>query len=177
MGNTISCSCQGPLGRDPRVLVHSAEAGALSAVAAIVAAHPQQLVNSTVFGCNTAWHKAAKAGHVAVLEELAAAVARHWAAAQCASAGAATPKAGGDVQRSLPGSCPPHSTDRSRQRTCPLMHLGSTAEAIVTRLINRGNAKGSTPLMLASSGGHTDAVSWLLKHGALRSVLCDGSRS
>lgn len=48
-----------------------------------------------------------------------------------------------------------------------VLRLGTSAADVVTRLINKSNVKGFTPLMLACSGGHTDVVVWLIKHGAL----------
>jgi ankyrin repeat protein len=53
-----------------------------------------------------------------------------------------------------------------------VMRLGTTPADVVTRLLNKSNVKGCTPLMLACSGSHTEAVSWLIKHGAQHSRPC-----
>jgi hypothetical protein len=53
-----------------------------------------------------------------------------------------------------------------------VLRLGTSAADVVTRLINKSNVKGFTPLMLACSGGHTDVVAWLIKHGASWAASC-----
>lgn len=155
MGNAASAAAGGcapsVVGRraDPaKELLRLAEAGDASSACSILVVDARYLTHASVFGGNTAWHKAAKAGRVAVLDAMAGLITRHFD-------GAAPAPASKDVG--------------GEQRAC-MLRLGVSARDVIKRLINKPNLKGATPLMLACAGCHTDAVAWLLKHGAARSA-------
>jgi ankyrin repeat protein len=57
-------------------------------------------------------------------------------------------------------------TSEGGVRAASVLKLGGSAADAVRRLINKPNTKGTTPLILACAGGHTDAAAWLIRHGA-----------
>lgn len=142
MGNSVShCT---PVNRrtDPgKELLRCAEAGDTQLLSLILNGDARYLLHSSVFGGNTAWHKAAKAGKLEVLEAMEQLITKQFEGQQ-------------DV------CC----KDISDLRLV-ILRLGSNPLDITRRLINRANLKGVTPLMLACMGGHTNVVAWLLKHG------------
>jgi hypothetical protein len=146
MGNTASghataggSSMSARVADPGKELLRSAEQGEASIVAWILASDAHYLSHSSVFGGNTAWHKAAKAGRVEVLEAMEQVVQQQFTA----------------------------HTRHPRELMAPykLARLGSSAADVLARLVNKANLKGITPLMLACAGCHTDVVAWLLKHG------------
>ncbi|WIA09414.1 hypothetical protein OEZ85_008819 [Tetradesmus obliquus] len=147
MGNTASAhaaaggsSMSARIADPGKELLRSAEQGEANVVAWILATDVHYLSHSSVFGGNTAWHKAAKAGRVEVLEAMEQVVQEQFTMASKPS-------------REL---MPPYR----------LARLGSSTADVLARLVNKANLKGITPLMLACAGCHTDVVAWLLKHGA-----------
>lgn len=138
MGNTQSAViCRRP--DAAKELLRAAEAGDVQALDSTLQADVRLLFHYSVFGGNSAWHKAAKGGHAAVLDALEAAVQRQYEQ---------------------------DSKDLNEILKPSVLRLGTSAADVVTRLINKSNVKGFTPLMLACSGHHTEVVSWLIKHGA-----------
>lgn len=139
MGNTQSAvtSCGRP--DVAKELLRAAEAGDVQVISSMLQADGRLLLHYSVFGGNSVWHKAAKGGHAALLEALELAVKKQYE------------QDNKDVYEVLKPS---------------ITRLGSSAAEAVTRLINKANVKGFTPLMLACSGNHTEAVAWLIKHGA-----------
>lgn len=137
MGNTHSAViCR----RDShKELLRAAEAGDAQVLNSLLRSDARLLFHYSVFGGNSAWHKAAKGGHAAVLEALEAAVQRHYE------------QDNKDLNEILKPS---------------VLRIGTTAADVVARLVNKSNVKGFTPLMLACSGNHTEVVAWLIKHGA-----------
>jgi ankyrin repeat protein len=139
MGNTHSAViCRRP--DSAKDLLRAAEAGDVQALKTLLCSDARLLLHYSVFGGNSAWHKAAKGGHAAVLEALEAAVQRHYE------------QDNKDLTEILKPS---------------VLRMGTTAADVVARLVNKSNVKGFTPLMLACSGNHTEVVAWLIKHGAL----------
>lgn len=139
MGNIYSTAagCRGP--DVAKELLKHAAAGDVDALNSVLDDNSRLVSHYSVFGGNSAWHKAAKSGNVPVLEALEAAVLRQYELG---------------------------SKDLSETLSKPgVLRLGSSGPDAVTRLINKSNIKGFTPLMLACSGSHTAAVSWLIKHG------------
>eukprot|EP00775_Hariotina_reticulata_P011021 gene11021-11175_t len=143
MGNSVSHCTSVNRRTDPgKELLRCAEAGDTQLLSLILNGDARYLLHSSVFGGNTAWHKAAKAGKLEVLEAMEQLITKQFEGQQ-------------DV------SC----KDISDLRLV-ILRLGSNSLDITRRLINRANLKGVTPLMLACMGGHTNVVAWLLKHGA-----------
>lgn len=126
-----------------KALLRCAEAGDVVELGALLECDARGVLHSSVFGGNTAWHKAAKGGRADVLEALRGAVLRQYE------------RDSKDVAAEPPGRP-------------SVLRLGGSAGDAVARLINKANMKGCTPLMLAAAGGHTDAAAWLIKHGARR---------
>ncbi len=79
------------------------------------------------FGRNTAWHKASKGGKLPVLKSMANVVTRQFDPAKDLDAAAAV-----------------------------LQKLGGTPKEVMGKLLNVGNSRGYTPLMLACRGGYTE---------------------
>lgn len=129
---------------DPgKELLRCAERGDANVVSLIIACNPGFLSHSSVFGGNTIWHKAAKAGRVEVFEA---------------------------IEHALKQAYETTSKDLSTS-SCSIRRLGSSSSDVIKRVINKPNLKGVTPLMLACAGSHTEAVAWLLKHGELLRLL------
>lgn len=147
MGNAHSAvgSCRRP--DAAKELLRAAEAGDVHALNSMLQSDSRLLFHYSVFGGNSAWHKAAKGGHAAVLEALEAAVQRQYEH---------------------------DNKDLAEVLKPTVLRLGTTPADVVTRLVNKSNVKGCTPLMLACSGNHTEVVSWLIKHGAQHRGLCCG---
>lgn len=147
MGNAHSAvgSCRRP--DAAKELLCAAEAGDVHALNSMLQSDSRLLFHYSVFGGNSAWHKAAKGGHAAVLEALEAAVQRQYEH---------------------------DNKDLAEVLKPTVLRLGTTPADVVTRLVNKSNVKGCTPLMLACSGNHTEVVSWLIKHGAQHRSLCCG---
>lgn len=151
MGNIQSaatCVVSARRSEATKALLRCAEAGDVAELGALLDSDARGVLLSSVFGGNTAWHKAAKAGRVDVLEALKAAVLQQYA------------RDSKDVAAEAVAARP------------SVLRLGGSAVDAVARLINKGNMKGCTPLMLACSGAHTDAVAWLIQHGARAVVWC-----
>lgn len=145
MGNTQSAvtSCGRP--DVAKELLRGAEAGDVQVISSMLESDGRLLLHYSVFGGNSVWHKAAKGGHAALLEALELAVKKQYE------------QDNKDVYEVLKPS---------------ITRLGSSAAEAVTRLINKANVKGFTPLMLACSGNHTEAVAWLIKHGVWGAQRC-----
>lgn len=142
MGNTGShCTAVYWRTDSGKELLRCAEAGDTQLLSLILNGDARFLLHSSVFGGNTAWHKAAKAGKLEVLEAMEQLILKQFEAQP-------------DVS----------SKDISDLRLV-ILRLGSNPKDIIRRLINRANLKGVTPLMLACMGGHTSVVAWLLNHG------------
>lgn len=144
MGNVHSASsCGRP--DTAKELLRAAEAGDVQAITSMLQADSRLLFHYSVFGGNSVWHKASKGGHAAVLEALEQAVKQQYE----------------------------HDNKDLHEVLRPsIMRLGASAADVVTRLINKANVKGFTPLMLACSGNHTEAVAFLVKRGTSWGWLC-----
>jgi len=149
MGNTHSAaSCTRP--DVAKELLRYAETGDVHGLKGVLEEEARLVLHYSVFGGNSAWHKAAKGGHAAVLDILEAAVLKQYEL---------------------------DTKDISEILKPSVLRLGSNGADVVTRLINKSNVKGLTPLMLACAGKHTEVVAWLIKHGepsaaALGRVCC-----
>lgn len=137
MGATVSC-----LGGGSRDFLKKVEQGQHAEVSLLLAQNPARLLAfGTLTMGNTAWHKAAKYGHLDILEEMVAVIGKEVSYAK-------------DVEQN----------DFSGMSE--LCKYGLTVKDITTRLVNRVNYRGQTPLMLAVESGHPDVVEHLLTHGA-----------
>jgi ankyrin repeat protein len=190
MGASASCCCGCP--NAGRALLAACEAGDLPAVAQMLDRDPSLASHRTLCSGQTPWHLAAVHGHTHILCALATAA--------CAT----TPSRG---LRCKTSTCPitlaknttallPTMATTAPSMTVPLFshsakaaasHVvlppqhddgGAAAAARVSRLVNRGNSKGQTPLILACSAGCAEAAEWLLLNGASPWAYdSDGGRS
>lgn len=117
MGNLQSAHFKCTSGRQDlaKEVLRCAEAGDVQELGVILDTDVRYVLHSSVFGGNTAWHKAAKAGRADVLEALRAAVLRQY-------------------ERD--------SKDLTEATRPSMLRLGSSAADAVTRLINKANMKG-----------------------------------
>jgi hypothetical protein len=135
MGNGVSCFY--PEGRE---LLRVAESGDVEQVKGALNADIALARYRTPTMGNTAWHKAAKAGRLEVLMEMATMLE-----AALLSPG-----------KALDGKDPARL----------LWKLGGSSKQIVARLLNQRNHRGQTPLMLACAEGHDGCARFLAEQGA-----------
>jgi ankyrin repeat protein len=142
MGNIHSAAVGSSCTRADTVkaCLRCAESGDVAELGLILDADVRYVLHSSVFGGNSAWHKAAKGGRADALEALRAAVLAQYEL---------------------------DSKDVSEAAVVrpALLRLGSSGADAIARLINKPNIKGLTPLMLACTGGHTECAAWLIGHG------------
>jgi ankyrin repeat protein len=138
MGNSHSAAVVFSRPDVAKELLRAAEAGDVPALSSLVEGDWRLLFHASVFGGNSAWHKAAKGGQASVLEALAASLHEQYQ----------------QDTKDLVETLKPR-----------VLRLGDSPVDVITRIINKSNVKGLTPLMLACSGNHTEAVAWLIKHG------------